>query len=211
MNVIIAKKVTFASAMVSLAISLALPASVGATARRHLSQEGKSNHKVTICHRTNSVTNRYRQITISYSAYDGNEDNDHTHHGGSWAYSEEYARELKKNHIKWGDIVPADKCEKPVKKDHKKHDKKERDHKPEQPEELESEHPDTSEQPEEPEQEESKPQVLATSTTKTPPATPQAKDLANTGVSTAISTLAALGIISATGVTTYLSRRKLVA
>ena len=62
--------------------------------------------KVTICHRTNSVTNPYVQITVSKSAVDGQGNNDHTHHTGPVAISKSFAELLKKFHHKWGDIIP---------------------------------------------------------------------------------------------------------
>ncbi|HEY1085626.1 MAG TPA: hypothetical protein VGE34_02775 [Candidatus Saccharimonadales bacterium] len=67
--------------------------------------------KVTICHRTNSVTNPYVKITVSVNAVDSiagnNNGKDHYgEHQGPLATSEEVAQALKDQKIKWGDIIP---------------------------------------------------------------------------------------------------------
>lgn len=68
--------------------------------------------KVTICHRTNSVTNPYVIETVAQSAVDGVAGNsgkkpDHYgKHQGPLAYSEAYAQALKDSKTKWGDIIP---------------------------------------------------------------------------------------------------------
>jgi ABC-type sugar transport system substrate-binding protein len=38
------------------------------------------NHKVTICHVTNSPTNPYVIITVDVAAFDGHDKSDHMHH-----------------------------------------------------------------------------------------------------------------------------------
>jgi len=81
-----------------LTLGLAAP-NVAATQNEH-------EDKVTICHRTNSVHNPYRQITVNESAVDGEGQNDHTHHTGPVATSEVFAQGLKDQKIKWGDIIP---------------------------------------------------------------------------------------------------------
>lgn len=59
------------------------------------------DHKTTICHRTNSDTNPYVQITVDNHAIDGSKKSDHSHHTGPiWNET------LKAQHIKWGDIIP---------------------------------------------------------------------------------------------------------
>ncbi|MBA3757413.1 hypothetical protein H0X09_00915 [Candidatus Saccharibacteria bacterium] len=69
-------------------------------------QTNSDLEKVTICHRTNSVTNPYRQITVDKSAVDGHGENDHTQHTGPVATSQEVAQGLKDEKKKWGDIIP---------------------------------------------------------------------------------------------------------
>jgi hypothetical protein len=64
---------------------------------------GDPSANVTICHRTDSDTNPYVQITVDESAVDGlGGGNDHlgAHTGPVWDPT------LKAQHIKWGDIIP---------------------------------------------------------------------------------------------------------
>ncbi len=70
---------------------------IGATAA-----SGDPAPNVTICHRTNSNTNPYVQITVDESAVDGGNGADHLgqHTGPLWDPT------LKEQHIKWGDIIP---------------------------------------------------------------------------------------------------------
>ena len=79
---------------------------VRATASPH------EDHTVTICHRTNSVTNPYRMITVDFSAVDGSLGsgvNDHTGHGGSvfdFTADPDVAYPTPRNGDQWGDIIP---------------------------------------------------------------------------------------------------------
>jgi len=66
--------------------------------------------KVTVCHRTNAVTNPYRVIEVAVDGSDGslgNGNNDHTNHPGApfdFANPEKY--EPPFNGDDWGDIIP---------------------------------------------------------------------------------------------------------
>lgn len=72
-----------------------------------------NNCKVTICHRTDSVTNPYVKEDVDISSVDGNAANDNgqgdhlLEHTGPVAASQTLAQQLKDNNEKWGDIIPA--------------------------------------------------------------------------------------------------------
>lgn len=56
-----------------LTLAMALPA--GATPK-----DANGEHKVTICHVTNSATNPWVILEVDVAAFDGEGKNDHTHH-----------------------------------------------------------------------------------------------------------------------------------
>ncbi len=63
--------------------------------------------KVTICHRTNSVTNPYTVNTVAVSSIDGSKKNDHTQHVGPiFDFSNPDKYEPPFNGDEWGDIIP---------------------------------------------------------------------------------------------------------
>lgn len=67
--------------------------------------------KVTICHRTNAVTNPYIKESVAADSADGDTGNDngkgdHSQHTGPVATSQQVAQDLKDNKQNWGDIIP---------------------------------------------------------------------------------------------------------
>jgi hypothetical protein len=73
---------------------------------RSVSAIQAETEKVTICHRTNSVSNPYVTLSVPTTAIDGLDKSDHNHHSGPVATSEAAAQALKDNKVKWGDIIP---------------------------------------------------------------------------------------------------------
>jgi hypothetical protein len=72
--------------------------------------EGDGAHQVTICHRTNSVTNPYVVITVDYSGADGalvhdNGNGDHSTHLGP-LFDFDNPPPPPHNGDQWGDIIP---------------------------------------------------------------------------------------------------------
>lgn len=63
------------------------------------------DHKVTICHATNSATNPYVVNTVDYNSIVRK--SGHDGHNGGVAVSVAHATELKNNKQMWGDIIPA--------------------------------------------------------------------------------------------------------
>jgi hypothetical protein len=94
-----------------LAAVAALVLSMAYFVRPALATQPDPNHKVTICHRTNSVTNPYVVITVDEASVDGDEGNDKgqgdhllEHLGPVWDASTTYSP--PHNGDQWGDIIP---------------------------------------------------------------------------------------------------------
>ncbi|HTK39806.1 MAG TPA: hypothetical protein VL362_02985, partial [Patescibacteria group bacterium] len=86
-----------------LLTNVLLPASP-AFASTH-NQGGNEDHKYTICHRGDAVKNPYQSTPVDYHSivkHSGHDD-----HDGPVATTQVVAQELKDNHQKWGDIIPA--------------------------------------------------------------------------------------------------------
>jgi hypothetical protein len=88
-----------------LALAVLTPGTTFAT-----SPKIDGEHKVTICHRTNSVTNPYVVITVDYSGADGglvhdNGNGDHTDHLGP-VFDANNPPPPPHNGDQWGDIIP---------------------------------------------------------------------------------------------------------
>lgn len=91
-------------------MALAVALLVGIRPALATQPDASGEHKVTICHRTNSVTNPYVVITVDYSAADGslvhdNGNGDHTIHLGP-VFDWENPPPPPHNGDQWGDIIP---------------------------------------------------------------------------------------------------------
>lgn len=98
--------------ILALALVVVLTGAVLMPSPAKAAKPGDEGHKITICHRTNSATNPYVSIKVDENAADGvsgNSGNQADHYGehqGPLASSVEVAKELKKQKIEWGDIIP---------------------------------------------------------------------------------------------------------
>ena len=85
-----------------LSVPLALPTTL-VLAVPASAAPASTGGKTSICHRTHSVTNPYRLITVSNSAINGSSTNDHAHHTGPLF---DPAKVYPPNAKIWGDIIP---------------------------------------------------------------------------------------------------------
>ena len=95
-----------------LAGASALAVLVGLAGAAPAAMSAPGSNKVTICHRTHSVTNPYRMITVSANAADGLGRADHTGHDlafeldGTTYPVFDPALTYPPNQKHWGDIIP---------------------------------------------------------------------------------------------------------
>lgn len=95
----------FAAALIAAGIALVAFATYG-----YATPPVGGEHKVTICHRTNSVTNPYVEIDVDYSGADGSfvhdqGNGDHTNHTGP-VFDADNPPPPPHNGDQWGDIIP---------------------------------------------------------------------------------------------------------
>jgi uncharacterized repeat protein (TIGR01451 family) len=91
-------------------MALAVALLVGIRPALATQPDSSGEHKVTICHRTNSVTNPYTVNPVDYSSVDGglvhdNGNGDHTNHQGP-VFDWENPPGPPHNGDQWGDIIP---------------------------------------------------------------------------------------------------------
>ncbi|MEO8510469.1 MAG: SpaA isopeptide-forming pilin-related protein [Chloroflexota bacterium] len=91
-------------------MALAVALLVGIRPALATQPDSSGEHKVTICHRTNSITNPYTVNTVDYSSVDGglvhdNGNGDHTEHLGP-VFDWENPPPAPHNGDQWGDIIP---------------------------------------------------------------------------------------------------------
>ena len=93
--------------LVTAALVVAAGSMVGvSTVNAEKDQPAGNEDNITICHRDNAANKPYVSITVDKNALNGGGKDDHTSHTGPVASSFAVATALKKDHIKWGDIIP---------------------------------------------------------------------------------------------------------
>lgn len=98
-NVILINRIVWAIVIIvgiMTAINIATASDAWAT------QPESGEHKVTICHRTNSASNPYTRNTVDVASVNGEKKNDHSHHEGPVFDPEVHDQQNRG----WGDIIP---------------------------------------------------------------------------------------------------------
>jgi hypothetical protein len=93
-------------ATVSLIASAAMAGTMLMAGTAPASATPPPDHKVTICHATNSTTNPYVQITVDIAS-SGYVKAGHADHTGPVPTSVADVQDFKANGIAWGDVIPA--------------------------------------------------------------------------------------------------------